>query len=421
MRILLLTLALLVFAACRLPKGPTEDDLIRARMEYYTASSLTDAELRMKQWIRIDGRPASWRPSGPKVSTARELEHDAYRILDHEGRVLDLFARETAPPDEYGPIFAYVTLRQPASRNTLQKLNRRGLRVGGRMATQTYPTVGSRQSLRELLGSADVLGLLIRPRAMRHDADLGEGLESAWTVRVPGDDPSLYFAAIDALGGHRLPNRNFDPVVRIYPKSVDLAVLLDQPWVLYVARESSDADVRDSFTVPGGDSIQELITTYTVDGDNREALALDVRNAARRRGLPGNAVGLTKLEWRYEFEMRRFSDGYGVVSLQIQGTSEITVPAWRPPRGVEANLLDRWNEFAERVMDHELEHQRINEEMIVAFRQRITKIEPQPTPEDLERAVNQLAAEVDREYRVQHALFHRTDRLWAAPDALFDD
>lgn len=410
MRTLVLIMLALSVVGCRLPKGPTAEERAQARVAFFTAPTIEDAQRRMTRWLHRDPASPTITPAGPDVDSAAELRATGYLVVDPHGEPYTLYGRGL--PDDASQLYGLVTTRTPLSRAEYVRLNDMGLLVGGVRATQTYPVFGPREAFVQLLESRKILGIDVIAPEERMDPALGRGVEKSWKIHVHARDHTLYRSALDALGAHRLPGRSYEPVIRIYPNSVPIERLLAQPWIAYVAREANETPFDGAVVIPGPESIVESTRYYTVRGDGRKELVRDLASAARQNELPGRALGLTQLNWAYRFESRPFADGHRVTFLAIDGTSVITLPRWNRSARADAELVAEWNEFSHQLLEHELQHQRINTEMLADFRRRVAEIPPQPSFEELEVRLQMLFNQVLREVREEHAVFHRVDRLW---------
>lgn len=94
---------------------------------------------------------------------------------------------------------------------------------------------------------------------------------------------------------------------------------------------------------------------------------------------------------------------------------------WDRPPNADPELVALWDQVERHVLEHELQHQRINEEMLSVFRRSISAIEPQPTVGELADRIEAVRTKIAKDYVSEHALFHRVDRMWKESIELLKD
>lgn len=153
----------------------------------------------------------------------------------------------------------------------------------------------------------------------------------------------------------------------------------------------------------------ETIKYYDVRGASIDELRRDVfsrgpydeRNDQRYAGWA---------EWRIEwsFDRREVPQGCAVNQASTKTHIKYTLPRWVDVDKAPAELRDRWQEFVEALTYHEFGHGRLARELAERIEFAIGSLPPEPTCEELDRKVNELANRMILEDDTQEAYDRET-------------
>jgi Predicted secreted Zn-dependent protease len=153
----------------------------------------------------------------------------------------------------------------------------------------------------------------------------------------------------------------------------------------------------------------ETVKYYDVRGSSIDELRRDVfsrgpydeRNGQRYAGWA---------EWRiqWSFDRRVVPQGCAVSRAATETHVQYTLPRWVDADKAPAELRKRWREFVEALMQHELGHGQLARELADRIEFAIESLPPEPTCEELDRRVNELATRMILEDDTQEAYDRET-------------
>jgi len=151
------------------------------------------------------------------------------------------------------------------------------------------------------------------------------------------------------------------------------------------------------------------VNYYDVRGTTLEELRQDVFS----RG-PYDKEANTRFagwaEWRIQwwFDRREVAGGCAVANASTETHIEYTLPRWVDEDAAPPELRASWKRFIDALTEHEEGHGRLARELAEQIEFAIRSLPPEPTCEELDRKVNELANRLIREDKTQEAYDRET-------------
>src|SRR5690606_7711506 len=148
---------------------------------------------------------------------------------------------------------------------------------------------------------------------------------------------------------------------------------------------------------------QETIKDYDVRGSTIEELRREVYSRGPYDSTGQRFAGWAEWRIRWWFDREQVPQGCKVSRAVTETDIEYTLPRWVEAANAPEELRETWNRFVEALTVHEQGHGDLARALAAEIEFAIRNLPPEPTCEELDRKVNELANRMILEDRTQEA------------------
>ncbi|HEX5600830.1 MAG TPA: DUF922 domain-containing Zn-dependent protease [Hyphomicrobiaceae bacterium] len=148
---------------------------------------------------------------------------------------------------------------------------------------------------------------------------------------------------------------------------------------------------------------QETIKYYDVRGSTIEELRREVYSRGPYDSTGQRFAGWAEWRIRWWFDREQVPQGCKISRAVTETDIEYTLPRWVDADNAQPELRERWNRFLEALTLHEQGHGELARALAAEIEFAIRNLPPEPTCEELDRKVNELANRMILEDRTQEA------------------
>src|SRR5690606_22966323 len=168
---------------------------------------------------------------------------------------------------------------------------------------------------------------------------------------------------------------------------------------------------------------QETIKYYDVRGSTIEELRREVYSRGPYDSTGQRFAGWAEWRIRWWFDREQVPQGCKISRAVTETDIEYTLPRWVDADNAQPELRKRWNRFLEALTLHEQGHGELARALAAEIEFAIRNLPPEPTCEELDRKVNELANRMILEDRTQEAYDlvtgHGQTQAAVFPDTVF--